>query len=248
MSLLEERRGHLLVLTIDRPTSANALDGRTGRQLTEACQRADEDEGVRSIVLTGTGDRAFCAGRDLRDLPDPEGEDPSVALVVARTRTPLIAAVNGAAVGGGFELALACDLVLAVDGARFGFPEVARGFVATDGGTDLPRRLPLPLAMELLLTGELIDASRAHELGLVNRVVAREHLVTEALALADRIAANAPIAVQQTKRLLRHSIEVSEEDMSRLRQEAMRTVLASEDIVEGARAFVEARAPQWTGR
>jgi enoyl-CoA hydratase len=248
VAIRERRDAEVLVLTLDRPEVANALDQESTRQLLAACRRAVSDDEVRALVLTGTGERAFCAGRDLHDLPDPEDPAPSVARVLAGAEVPVIAAVNGAAVGGGLELLLGCDLVVAAEHARLGLPEVRRGIAATDGGTDLPRRIPLAVALEMGLTGQPVDAHRALALGLVNRVVPAADVLGEAMALARAVAGNAPIALAETKRLMRASLSASESELERLRSAATGRILASEDIQEGARAFVERRTPRWSGR
>lgn len=248
MTIRERRDGEVVVLTLDRPEVANALDRETTRELVAACRRAVADDGVRAVVLTGAGDRAFCAGRDLADLPEPDEPAPSVARVLAGAEVPVIGAVNGAAVGGGLELVLGCDLVVAAEHARLGLPEVRRGIAATDGGTDLPRRIPLAVALEMGLTGQPIDAHRALALGLVNRVVPADEVLDGALALAHAVAANAPIALAETKRLMRASLSASEPELERLRSTATGRILASEDVREGARAFVEHRTPRWSGR
>jgi enoyl-CoA hydratase len=248
VAIRETREAEVLVVTLDRPEVANALDSDSTRELVAACRRAVTDDEVRALVLTGSGERAFCAGRDLGDLPGPGDPAPSVARLLAGAELPVVAAVNGAAVGGGLELLLGCDLVVAAEHARLGLAEVRRGLAATDGGTDLPRRIPLAVALEMGLTGQPIDAHRALALGLVNRVVPAEEVLDEAVALARAIAANAPIALAETKRLMRASLSASEAELERLRSAATRRILASEDVQEGARAFVERRPPRWTGR
>jgi enoyl-CoA hydratase len=247
VAIRERRDAEVVVLTLDRPEVANALDRESTRELVDACRRAVADDGVRALVLTGAGDRAFCAGRDLNDLPDPGEPAPSVARVLAGAELPVVAAVNGAAVGGGLELLLGCDLVVAAEHARLGLPEVRRGIAATDGGTDLPRRIPLAVALEMGLTGRSIDAQRALALGLVNRVVPAGEVLDEAMALARAVAANAPIALAETKRLMRASLSAAEPELERLRSAATGRILASEDVREGARAFVERRPPRWRG-
>jgi enoyl-CoA hydratase len=248
VAIRARRDGEVVVVTLDRPEVANALDREHARELIAVCRRAAADDEVRALVLIGAGDRAFCAGRDLNDLPEPQDRAPSVARVLAGAEVPVVAAVNGAAVGGGLELLLGCDLVVAAEHARLGLPEVSRGIAATDGGTDLPRRVPLAVALEMGLTGQPIDAQRALALGLVNRVVPAGEVLAEALALARAVAANAPIALAETKRLMRASLSASEAELERLRSAATGRILASEDVREGARAFVERRPPRWRGR
>jgi enoyl-CoA hydratase len=243
-----DRRGPLTVVTINRPEARNALDFETMAGIGAALVAAEHDPEVRAVILTGAGDRAFCAGMDLRAFADgaPAVDDDRPGLEVLTDRIypkPVIAAVNGAAVGGGFELVLACDLVVAADHARFGLPEVRRGLIAGGGGTRLPRRIPLAVALELGLTGEYIGAERAHELGLVNRVVPGAGLLEAATELAGLVARNAPLALAVTKTLmLREAAGALMEEITA----AGKVVFESADALEGARAFTEKREPRWT--
>jgi enoyl-CoA hydratase len=250
MSVQQRRQGNVLVVTINRPEQRNAFDAATIMGLGEAFSDAEGDDGVRCIVLTGAGDRAFCAGMDLKAFAAGKmALDPGRPGLEIFTRRiypkPVIAAVNGAAVAGGFELMMACDLVVAADHAMLGIAEVKRGLIAAGGGTRLPRRIPIAIALEMGLTGDLIDARRAFELGLVNRVVPRERVLDEALALASRVAANGPLALTVTKQLMREEIGVG--DWEHIR-DVVAPVFASEDAREGASAFAEKRAPRWKSR
>jgi enoyl-CoA hydratase len=247
MSVDVEIRGASMVLTLNRPHAANALDSAMGVGIGVAVREATARPEIRSIVVTGAGDKVFCAGMDLKAFA--EGQD--MAPVgdglrrLAECPKPVIAAVNGSAVAGGFEVVMRCDLVVAADHARFGIPEVRRGLVAAGGGTRLPRRIPLAVALELGLTGELITAARAKELGLVNHVVPASDVLDAALGLADRINANGPLAVVATKRLMLE--EIGPHDDARVR-EVVAPVFSSDDAMEGARAFADKREPRWTGR
>jgi enoyl-CoA hydratase len=249
MTVLVEQRDAVTVVTISRPEVRNALDAETMAGIGEALMAAEQDGDVRAVVLTGAGDRAFCAGMDLRAFaaggPTVDESRPGLEVFTERVfPKPIIAAVNGAAVAGGFELMLACDLAVAADHARFGLPEVKRGLVAAGGGTNLPRRIPLALAMELALTGETVDAARARQLGLVNRVVPGAEVLTEALALAATIARNGPMALRVTKELLVGQARgASRAEIAA----AAAPVFASADAKEGAVAFAEKREPRWTG-
>jgi enoyl-CoA hydratase/carnithine racemase len=207
------------------------------------------------VVLTGSGEKAFSAGMDLKAFASGEGASimgapGGFAGIVERTFSkPIIAAVNGAALAGGCEIMLACDLVVAADHATFGIPEVKRGLLAGAGGLlRLPKRLPLSIALELALTGEPIDASRALSLGLVNRVVPSAQLMDEALALADLIAENAPLAVRWTKKVILGASSVGDAEGWALNAEAVGVVFTSADAMEGPVAFAEKRKPRWQGK
>lgn len=250
MTVLQRRQGAILVVEINRPEQRNALDADTIAAIGEAFQASEFDDTVRCLVLTGAGDKAFCAGMDLKAFAQGKmRRDPSRASTDIFTRRiypkPIIAAVNGAAVAGGFELMMACDLVVAAEHAMFGIAEVKRGLVAAGGGTRLPRRMPVAIALEMGLTGDLIDARRAIELGLVNRVVPKERVMDTALDLAGRVAENGPLALAATKRLMWEEIGVGEWEHIR---EIVAPVFESEDAREGATAFAEKRPAQWKGR
>jgi enoyl-CoA hydratase len=242
-----ELRDGALVVTLNRPDAANALNAAVGEGLCRALSSAAEDDETRSIVVTGAGERVFCAGMDLKAFT--AGEDMTSVgqglSLLSSCPKPVIAAVNGHALAGGFEVMLRCDLVVAAEHARFGIPEVKRGLVAAGGGTRLPRRIPLQLALEMGLTGGPISASRALELGLVNRVVPADQVMATALDLAALINANGPLAVQATKQLMLE--EIGPDTAAHVRQ-VVAPVFASDDAREGATAFAEKRAPVWTGR
>jgi enoyl-CoA hydratase len=245
-----ERRGAVLVVRIDRPAASNALTPALLRGIGAAAVEAESDPAVRVMLITGTGNRAFCAGMDLRAFADGDdmgGADDYNRLIEGELGVPVVGAANGTAVGGGLELLLGCDVVVASTDARFGFPEVKRGLFPAGGGTLLGTRVPLAFASEMLLTGELIPAARAHEIGLVNAVAAPDEVLTSALAYAERIAANAPLGLAATKELLRLGVSDAERWLVR-RDEWRATVFASADATEGATAFVERRPPVWQGR
>jgi enoyl-CoA hydratase/carnithine racemase len=242
------------ILTLDRPDQRNAINAAMAVELSAAVDRFEADPGALVAILTGAGDKAFCAGMDLKAFA--AGEGPAIfggrggfAGFTSHPRTkPVIAAVNGAALAGGCELVLACDLAVAADTAVFGQPEVKRGlFAAAGGAIRLPRTIPRVRAMELLLTGDSIDARTAFELGLVNRVVPLAELTEAARGLARRIRANAPLAVRETLAVARRAAEPGE-DLWALNEATWKRVALSEDASEGPRAFAEKRPARWRGR
>jgi enoyl-CoA hydratase/crotonobetainyl-CoA hydratase len=247
MEVLSELTNNVLVITLNRPEAGNALNGALSEGLSNALTEAAENDDVRAIVVTGAGEKIFCAGMDLKAFA--AGEDiAKIGMGFAALRNckkPLIAAVNGHALAGGFEVVMMCDLVVSVDSARFGIPEVKRGLFAAGGGVRLPARIPLAIALEMGLTGDPIDASRAKELGLINQVVPAAELRDAALALAARVSANGPLAVQATKQLMLD--EIGNGNPS-LMGELQKKVFTSEDAKEGATAFAQKRAPEWKGR
>ena len=240
-------------MTIDRPAVRNAVDLAGAERIAAAIDELDQRDDLFAGVITGAGG-GFSAGMDLKALaatgerPVDPGRGP-FGLCERPPAKPLIAAVEGAAFGGGFEIALACDCIVASSDARFALPEVKRGLVAGGGGVlRLPRRIPRNVALELLLTGEPLGAIRAHGLGLVNRLAAPGEALAAALALAAAIAANAPLAVRTTKRIAAASALWPEEEMFALQAPLAQPVRESGDAAEGTRAFVEKRAPNWTGK
>jgi enoyl-CoA hydratase len=254
--VVRKRVGAVEVLTLNRPDAANSLSPQLMADLVDALADIEADPQVQVVVLTGAGEKVFCAGMDLKAFGEQRDSSSAQAsfapmgtgrLFDGTYPKPVIAAVNGAAVGGGFELVLGCDLVVAADHARFGLPEVKRGLFAAGGGTMLGTRIPLALALEIGLTGDYISAHRAAELGLVNRVVPKSALLATALELAERVAANGPIGLRVTKQLMRAGVSVSPE-LGRATPEIQAEVFASQDAKEGAAAFMERRAPRWTGR
>jgi len=250
-----ERRGRVEVLTINRPEARNAINGDVSVAMAAALDALEGDDGCSVVVLTGAGDKAFSAGMDLKAFASGEGgaimggTGGFGGITQRQFPKPIIAAVNGAALAGGCEIMLSCDLVVAADHATFGIPEAKRGLVAGAGGLiRLPKRLPIAIALELALTGDSIDASRALQLGLVNRVVPAARLMDEALALADVIAENAPLAVRWSKYVMVRAAGVSEEEGWKLNAEAVAAVFTSADAMEGPVAFAEKRKPNWQGK
>ena len=242
----------VLVVTINRPDARNAINTETAVAIGEAMERLDTDSALVSGVVTGAGG-TFCAGMDLKAFL--AGERPSIpgrgfaGIVEQPPAKPVIAAIEGYAIAGGFEIALACDMIVAAEDAKFGLPEVKRGLVAAGGGLmRLPQRVPFHLAMEWALTGELIPAPRGAEVGLVNRLTPKGGALDEALALAGAIAANGPLAVAASKRIIVESPDWPAEERFDRQRVINEPVRSSEDAREGATAFKEKRAPRWQGR
>jgi enoyl-CoA hydratase len=250
--VLTEERDGVLIVTLNRPQARNAVNEALATAVGEAMQRLDEIEHVRVGVITGSSG-TFCAGMDLKAFV--QGEHPVVegrgfaGLVERPPAKPLIAAVEGYALAGGFEIVLACDLIVAAEGATFGIPEVKRSLVAAGGGLlRLPRRIPYHQAMELALLGNHVPAPRMRELGLVNRLVADGSALTAALELAAEIAANGPLSVIASKQIVVESADWSEEESWAKQNAIAAPVATSADAREGATAFAEKRAPVWQGR
>ena len=249
-----EQRGRVAVLTINRPEARNAVNGDVARGMEDALDRLEGDDDVWVGIVTGTGP-VFSAGADLKAIASGQAADLQTkkggfAGIAMRERTkPLIAAVNGPAYAGGCEIVLSCDLVVASTEAKFGIPEVKRSLVAAAGGLfRLPRALPRNVAMELALTGDPIDAQRAYELGLVNQITEPGQAVEGAIALAERITANAPIAVRESRKVVIEGWGAADDDAWKITGKAMATAMSTEDFAEGPRAFIEKRAPEWKGR
>ncbi|PJX26011.1 enoyl-CoA hydratase [Advenella sp. S44] len=248
-----EIRGRILILTINRPEARNAITYDTSFALADALGRLDADDNLTVGILRGEGN-TFCSGMDLKEFARTQRRAVVPGrglggLAEAPPAKPLIAAVEGYALAGGFELVLACDLIVAANNASFGLPEVKRGLVPGSGGMlRLPRRLPYHVAMEALLTGDMIAAKRAHELGLVNDLVEPGTALEAALKLADKIAANGPLAVRTAKQIVAESQDWRTNDMFALQNPRMAHIFSSEDAKEGATAFAEKRPPVWKGR
>ncbi|MSO79093.1 MAG: crotonase/enoyl-CoA hydratase family protein [Acidimicrobiia bacterium] len=252
MSILErERRGRVEILRLNRPEARNAMSPELALAIEAALDDIEADRDVWIVVLTGTGP-IFCAGADLKVVAAGRGIEISTerggfgGMASRDFPKPIIAAVNGPALAGGFELALACDLVVAADNASFGLPEAKRGLLAAAGGPiRLAQRIALATALEMVMTGDQIPAARAYELGLVNRVVRADKVVDEAVALAERINENSPTAVRMGRRLVKGTVVRTDAEAWELNTEITTELFRSSDPIEGATAFAEKRAPQW---
>ena len=242
----------IMTVTLNRPEARNAANRALAEGVAAAMDELDSNDDIRVAILTGAGG-TFCSGMDLKAFIS--GETPSVegrgfaGLTEATPRKPLIGAIEGYALAGGLELAISCDLLVSADNAKFGIPEVKRGLAAAAGGLmKLPRQIPSRIAMELALTGEFIDASRAKELGLINEIVPAGTALEAAKVLAAKIVANGPLAVAVSKQVVLESADWDSDTMWQKQQELVMPVFVSEDAIEGATAFAEKRAPNWKGK
>ncbi len=251
-AVLTDRRHRVLVITLNRPDQRNAVNAAVAQGIAASLDELDADPELAIGVLTGAG-KGFCAGMDLKAFvagESPQVGDRGFAGITRRAAVkPLIAAIEGFAVAGGLEIALACDLIVAAQGAKLGIPEVKRSLIAAGGGLlRLPRTLPRNVAMELALTGEPLLSERGYELGLVNRLTAPGGALAAALELAEQIAQNGPLALAGSKRILQESVDWSEAEFFARQDPIARSVSSSEDAREGATAFAEKRPPVWKGR
>jgi enoyl-CoA hydratase len=229
------------VITLNRPAADNIINQQLAQEMVEVCQEVDQDDEVRAVIITGAGD-VFCGGSE---LTVPGG----VAAAVASLEKPVIAAINGDALGQGLELTLGCDIRLAVTGAKFGFPQVARDLLPMDGGTQrLPRIVGRGKALEMLFTGKTITAEGAYDIGLVHKVVERETLTSEAETLATDLAGKAPIALRYAKEAINKGLDLTLEQGLRLEADLYFLLHTTDDRTEGIRAFQEKRSPEFKGQ
>lgn len=242
----------VMTITLNRPQAKNAVNKAVAEAVAAAIDELDGNDAIRVAIITGAGG-TFCAGMDLKafvsgEMPMLEGRG-FAGLVEAPPKKPLIAAVEGFALAGGLEVMITCDLVVAADNARFGIPEVKRGLAAAAGGlVRLPRQIPPRVAMEMALTGDFIDAAKAADIGLVNRIVPQGSALEAARELAATICANGPLAVKISKQVINESVDWSTEGMWQKQQAIVMPIFTSEDAIEGATAFAEKRAPNWKGK
>jgi enoyl-CoA hydratase len=250
--VLTEAADGVLLITLNRPDQRNAVNQALAEGVAAALDRLDADEELKAGILTGAG-KGFCAGMDLKAFVAGErpwvGDRGFAGITRRSARKPLIAAIEGFAVAGGFEVAISCDLIVAARGAKLGIPEVKRSLVAAGGAViRLPKRIPYHVAMELALTGDPIDAERAYALGIVNRVTEPGGAVDGARDLAAAIVKNAPLALAASKEIIQHALDWKEQEAWEKQGEIVAPVYASEDAQEGAKAFGEKREPVWRGR
>lgn len=249
--ILTERIGdHVLLVTMNRPDKRNAINIAASQQLAAVVARAEQDHSVRAVVLTGAGAQCFSAGADLEEIANGHGNEIAVGeagmggFIHAQRRKPWIAAVRGAALGGGMELALACDMIVAASNTQFALPEVSYGLLAAAGGVfRAVQQLPRAIAIELLTTGKPITAAQAQAYGMVNHVVADVDVLMRAIALAETVAANAPLAVMESLMIARQAGDHTETELRRMMMTAVKRLMHSSDAAEGLRAFQEKRAP-----
>ena len=254
MSVEYETRGHLAIITLNRPEARNAINGVMATGIESALDRFESDPDIWVAILTANG-KAFCAGADLKEINAGNGgklgtEKGGFAGIVKRERTkPLIAAITGSALAGGTEIALSCDMIVCADTTNFGLPEVKRSLAAAAGGLfRLPRVIGMPTALEVILTGDPLPSQRAYELGMVNKVVPESDVMDEATKLADRIIANAPLAVQASRKVAAAALTDNDENLWRASGKAFAGLVGTEDFKEGPLAFIEKRAPVWKGK
>jgi enoyl-CoA hydratase/carnithine racemase len=252
MSIEFEVSDGVAVITIARPEVRNAIDKATADAIKDAVDEIDARDDITIAILTGAGG-FFSAGMDLKSVSAggerPINERGFAGIASQPPRKPIIAAVEGKALGGGFELALACDIIIAADDVQFGLPEVKRGLVAAAGGvTRLPRRIPQNIAMEAAITGDPISVQKAAEFGLVNQVTPPGETLAAARALAEKVAANAPLAVRASKRLVVESADWDVDDLLDKQQAIVQPIRDSQDAQEGMKAFAEKRPPKWKGK
>jgi enoyl-CoA hydratase len=254
MSVVYEKRGPFAVIKINRPEARNAVNGAVAQGIEDAIDQIEADDSIWVGIITGEPP-VFCAGADLKEINSGNAGGLATAKggfagIVQRERTkPIIAAVDGPALAGGTEIVLACDLVVASATATFGIPEVKRSLVAGAGGLfRLGRKIPLNVAMECTLTGDPIDAARAHHFGLVNRLVEPGEALDAAVALAEQICANAPVAVRESRKIVLEATNAPDDIGWKMSMEGMGVAMRSEDFSEGLTAFIEKRPPVWKGR
>lgn len=252
--ILTETRGRVGLITLNRPQALNALNNQLVRELMDALETFDKDDNIGAMVLTGN-EKAFAAGADIKEMADKsvrqmmDGDSIAAFSRILAIRKPVIAAVSGYALGGGCEVAMSCDMIVASESAKFGQPEITIGVIPGAGGTQrLTRALGKALAMEMVLNNRTLSAQEALQFGLVNRVVPIEHYLDEALKLADEIASRAPLAIRAAKKMIDQAYERTLTDAIQAERQEFYNLFATEDQKEGMKAFVEKRKPEWKGK
>lgn len=252
--ILTETRGRVGLITLNRPQALNALNNQLVRELMDALETFDSDDNIGAMVLTGN-EKAFAAGADIKEMADKsvqqmkDGDTISAFSRILTIRKPVIAAVSGYALGGGCEVAMSCDMIVASESAKFGQPEITIGVIPGAGGTQrLTRAVGKALAMEMVLNNRTLSAQEAYQFGLVNRVVPVERYLDEALKLADEIASRAPLAIRAAKKMINQAYELSLKDAIHAERQEFYNLFATEDQKEGMKAFIEKRKPEWKGK
>lgn len=252
--ILTETRGRVGLIMLNRPQALNALNNQLVRELMDALETYDKDDNIGAMVLTGS-EKAFAAGADIKEMADKslqqmmDGDSIAVFSRILTIRKPIIAAVSGYALGGGCEVAMSCDMIVASETAKFGQPEITIGVIPGAGGTQrLTRAMGKVLAMEIILNNRTLSAQEALQFGLVNRIVPVERYLDEALKLAEEIASRAPVAVRAAKKMINQAFEPSLTDALNQERQEFYNLFATEDQKEGMRAFIEKRKPEWKGK
>ncbi|WP_304235817.1 enoyl-CoA hydratase-related protein [Jiulongibacter sediminis] len=250
--LYEQIDENIALVRLNRPEAYNAINGEVTEQMAEIVSKTEADPKIRAVILTGNGEKAFCAGVDLKLISAGKGELLQsdqygfAGFVYAKRNKPWIAAVNGFALAGGMELCLACDLILASAGSKFGLPEVTRGLIAGAGGLfRLPKVLPSRIATELILTGRQLTAEEALSFGMINKLTSKEELIEEAIKLAKTIASNSPNSIKESLSFMRNAEGKTEDELIPVSDELFKAIQLTDDAKEGTLAFVEKRAPVW---
>ena len=244
-TIIYTQKDHIAHITLNRPEVNNIINQQLAQEVEDACCQVNQDDEIYVVIITGAGDKAFCCGSELERLDSGY----SVAKAIASVDRPVIAAINGDALGQGLELALSCDIRLASQQAKFGLPQVAQGLIPVDGGTQrLPRIVGKGKALELILTAETINAKEAFEIGLVHRVVAKESLASEVEAMAKTVTAKAPIALRYAKEAINKGLDLTLEQGLRLEADLYFILHTTADRTEGIRAFLQKRPPRFKGQ